>query len=83
MVDVVVLWLVDGEKCGKCGLLNVIFWRVENRHIFDIYFLRQRQKKDPGLKPLLVILAEFVGLTPHANPESNNNGKSRSSVREG
>ncbi|HEY6373938.1 MAG TPA: hypothetical protein VIX90_00300 [Edaphobacter sp.] len=26
MVDVVVLWLVNGEKCGKCGLLTVVFF---------------------------------------------------------
>ena len=50
LVNVVVLWLVDGEMCGKCGLLHVIFWRVENRHIFDIYFLEATAKERPGAK---------------------------------
>jgi hypothetical protein len=77
-VNVVVLWLVDGEMCGKCGLLHVIFWRVEIGIFLIFIFWREGRKKDPGLKRLLVVLAEFVGLKPTLIPKSNDNGKSRS-----
>jgi hypothetical protein len=37
--DVVFLWSVCGEMCGKTGLWAVTFWDLKNRHIFRIYFL--------------------------------------------
>ena len=34
----VVLWSVDGEKCGKCGLLMVVFLGGGNRHFLEVFW---------------------------------------------
>ena len=54
MVNVVVWWLVDGEKCGKYGLWVVMFLEGENRHFFEVFFAG---KRDGGS---LVVLSESI-----------------------